>query len=295
MNKLRVYLFGTGQITADETSAAISLQPSAKLLLAFLLLHRQRSHHRDTLASLFWGDQPEHRARRCLSTALWRLRSVIGDSATAIHSARDEVRCSSSAWCWLDVAAFEDQAQRGLAQPASQLTPADAAALEQAVHLYRGDLLEGHFDDWVLRERERLLALYLRCLAQLMRYHQHRGEFDQSLLYGQRILAIDPLREEIHREVMRLYLQNQQRSLALQQGEMCRRILDQELGIEPMEETQLLYQHIIAVDHLPPQPAAPAPPAQLQHALQQLNVALHMLDNARQQLQQAVAMTGHEG
>ncbi len=294
--KLHVYLFGNGRVMHDPSGPDLALRPTAKQILAFLLLHRNHGHHRDMLAELFWGDQEETRARRCLSTTLWRLRSVLhptnsSEKDALIITDRDEIRINCKSNYWLDTAEFEEKAACGLAHMPADMQTHHATLLEQAVQLYSGDLLEGCYEDWALRERDRLLTLYLRCLAHLLQYYQHHACIEQSLAYGHKILAIDPLREEVHRAIMRLYLDHGQRNLAIQQYETCRAIIARELGIEPMEETQMLYERIVMPSQCQPQTPQPSTIArnkQIQHALHQLNIALHMVDDAREQIQRAL-------
>jgi len=77
MGTLRIRLLGIVQISHDGLSEQIKILHQIKGLLAYLLLFRHRFHTREVLADLFWGDQSEDRARKCLSTALWRLRKVL--------------------------------------------------------------------------------------------------------------------------------------------------------------------------------------------------------------------------
>lgn len=65
-----------------------------------------------------------------------------------------------------------------------------------------------------------------------------------ALEFAMRLLALDPWREEAHRQMMRLLARSGQRSAALAQYETCRRLLAQELGVEPSPETTALYERI---------------------------------------------------
>lgn len=293
---LRIALFGSVRITLDDHQPGEKVTRTAQTLLAYLLLQRQRSHSRDVLASLLWGDRDEAHAHSCLNTALWRLRGLleppgIPRGTYLATTAAGEVGFNPHSRYWLDVAMFEAQVSRVLALPIATVPAADFAALRGALDLYVGDLLDGLYADWVLRERERLRCLYLSGLAYLMDYYQLHAAYAESLVCGQQILRHDPLREEIHRAVMRLYLQTGQRALAIRQYEQCRDTLAAELGILPMEETEALYAGIV----LPATPAeaqplpAATPPA-LQQTLPQLMLAIHACDQAREQLRLALGV-----
>jgi DNA-binding SARP family transcriptional activator len=253
--QIRIRLLGRVQIV-HEDGKPVHLPPIVENLFAYIILTQYRNQfsqglRRELLANLFWEDQPERNARRCLSTALWRLRREFQLSPTTsnlefITTTSDKVSLNIDFDHWLDIDQFEQLAIHGLSKPLELMTPGQATSLETAIQLYTGDLLEDCYEDWAIQERERLHLLYLRCLARLMRYFRHHGRYEECVKCGKQILQTDPLREQIHRELMLLYLENNQRQLAIHQYEMCRQILKRELGIEPMNETQLLYAQLIA-------------------------------------------------
>ena len=120
-----------------------------------------------------------------------------------------------------------------------------AQRLQQAVELYRGDFLAQFvqsgseaFEEWALIQRERLHREALDALYALAEHHDRRSEYDQARHYAVRQLELDPWREEAHRQLMRALALSGQRSAALAQYETCRRVLAEELGAEPSQETQ---------------------------------------------------------
>lgn len=244
MAVLRIRLFGTVRVSHDGGSSDAPLSHREQSLLAWLLLNRRKAHSREALAAQFWCDQRESQARSCLSTAIWRLRQVLEPKGTrrgtylVTEPAAVGFNCASEHW--LDVAAFEDGVRHLPMQAAAGGQSDCWSRAEAAITHYTGDLLEGFYDDWALRERERLRLLYLDSLGSLLRHHSDTGALEEALRCGQQILAIDPLREEIHREVIRLHVRSGHRALALRQYECCRRTLDEELGVEPMQETRAL-------------------------------------------------------
>jgi DNA-binding SARP family transcriptional activator len=82
-------------------------------------------------------------------------------------------------------------------------------------------------------------------LYYLLNFYQYHKEYSKAIRWGQRILLADPLREDVHRDLMRLFVQNGQRALAVRQYQRCQQILEAELSIEPMPETQLVYERIV--------------------------------------------------
>jgi DNA-binding SARP family transcriptional activator len=296
MGALRISLFGTVRVAHDGSRSDVAVARAVQALLAYLLLHRHRGHPREVLTGLFWPDHSDERARGCLSTALWRLRRVLEPTGVTpgtylLTSPAGEVRFNCANEFWLDVGAFEDGVGRALARPLEAMDADDARALGEAVQLYSGELLDGFYDDWALRERERLRLRYLDGLVRLMRYHGRHDAYEEALARGQDVLRHDPLREEIHREVMRLHAKAGQRARAARQYESLREILGAELGIAPMPETQALYEQLVQPASLRRSTASQAPePGGLPQALRQLRVALQDLDRAREQLQRAIRL-----
>ena len=249
MGTLRIWLFGALRLDHEDFPVDPAAVHPVQGLLAYLLLNRERVHSREALAGIFWGGRSDDKARRCLNTAVWRLRSALEPEGVArgaylISTAAGELGFNCASDHWLDVAVFEERVRQTLACPADQIQTPDIEGLRENMQLCNAELLEGFYDDWVLRERERLRLLYLRCLRQLMQVYRQQGAFEESLACAQQILACDPLREDVHREAMRLYCDLGQRALAVRQYQRCREILADELGILPMEETQALYARI---------------------------------------------------
>lgn len=296
MTMLRIHLFGNAQITVDHHP--VCLQPTAQNLLAFLVLYRrqhfaQSGYRRDMLIDQLWHDHDEKQARRCLSTTLWRLRQ--GLELEANHrgafisaSASGEIAFNFGSAHWIDAIAFEVNVVSVTAVPIEEMDEAQAQLLEEARQLYRGELLEGNYSDWVIHERERLNLLYLKCLTRLMHYYERVGRYEESLSCGQAILTVDPLREQVHRHLMRTYARSGQRALAAQQYKTCEKVLAEELGILPMVETQVLYAQVCTTAVSPDTPPAPPlpEPGSLQQAMQQLKAAMQDLDRLQSQLQQ---------
>lgn len=295
MKALHIQLFGEINRVA-RNNEAVTLQPTVFTFLAYLLLNRKRYHCREVLSELFWGEREEGQARRCLSTTLWRLRQELEPKGTprgtyilTTHSGDIGFNVQTNGY-WLDVAAFEEKVELGFRCQPSDMTQFEVTQLEEAVRLYTGDLLEGVYHDWVLHHRERLRIHYLKCLSRLMQYYSQVGNCEQGLNYGRKILALDPMREEVHREMMRLYDRNGERSQAIQQYKYCSQVLAKELLTEPAPETQAVYKQLLMA-HVPlagnPTIVHATQPIDLQQALQQLDYALLNLEEMRGQLHRA--------
>ena len=293
MSILQVILFGSVRVTHNNWLTEVKLTREVQALLAYLLLYRHRTHPREVLAGVFWGERSQDRARGSLNTTLWRMRKLLepdgvppGTYLIGNHSA--EVGFNRDSQYWLDVEDFEKVINHVLAYPFQSVDESDVHDLEEILRLYKGELLEGFYEDWTLRERERLRGLYLKSLIYLQRYCRFHKLYEKGIVYGLKILELDPLREDIHREMMKLYLENGQRSLAARQYEICRTRLSEELGILPMRETQALYAQIFLESHEDSLPLVSGEPAFFKEAMEQLHEAAKTIDHAQEQIQKTL-------
>lgn len=254
---LTLKLLGKPQVSLDGTPVTGFISVKAQALLYYLAVSR-RPHARESLAGLLWGDMTEARASKNLRNALSNLRGLVGEQ---LSITRAEVTFNRAAAHWLDVDRFASALTGDLARK-------DLEILHNAAELYAGDFLEGvHcgeallFEEWMLGQRALLKGLAVQALHTLVVKHLEREEYAAGIDYAHRLLTLEPWREETHRHVMILFARSRQRSAALAQYETCRRVLADELGVEPMAETTALYQRLKTADappphNLPPQPTA---------------------------------------
>lgn len=249
MERLRISLFGGVSIRHGESEVQVCLARRVQVLLAYLLLKRHRVHPREEVMEALWPDVNADQARGRLNTALWRLRQGLEPGGVPRGTYLLTSRLGEVGFNWtngyvLDTQIFEDAVQCALATSPERLNSKGAEDLDAALELYQGDLLPGNYEDWIIRERERLRSLYIDGLFLCLSYCKKQEQYMRALQCAQRILDLDQLREEVHREMMRLYLRNGQRARAVRQYQICRQALRTELGIDPMEETEALYSEI---------------------------------------------------
>lgn len=299
-------------------SPGVGLQGRAGALLAFLALEQGRFFTRHELIEILWTDQPEPPGVGTFNTTLWRLRRALQQPPLlrkdlVRSDSRGSVGVPADAQLQLDVADFVHLVVPALAKPLDALDAGDVSQLRRGVALYRDDMLVGFTDDWALRQRELHRRHFLNAMARLMHLAILQPDLPLAIVHAQGILDRDPLREDIHRELMRLFLLSGQRALALRQYEQCRDALRRELAIQPMRETVAVYQQIAegAIGHgadgaVPDAPAAPAAarpahapaavpaawPAGVANALDLLCNARHHLALADADLQLCLPLVG---
>ena len=251
MSTLRIRLFGKFQ--AELEGRALNNLDAFKVqeLFCYLLLNRDRPHHRESLSGLLWGDSETSQSKKYLRQALWQLQLALNSGAEKQHTGPldvnpDWVSIVPSLDFWLDVQAFDETTARVRGIPGQALEASQVQALKEAVRLYRGDLLEGCYQEWCLYERERLQNAYLDMLDKLMAYAEVHSEYEDGVEYGARILRYDRARERTHWQLMRLYYLAGDRAGALRQYERCAAALEQELGVKPSRRTLALYEQIRA-------------------------------------------------
>ena len=250
--QLTLRLLGAPTLLTGDNPVALS--PGASLLCAYLALSPKEGRSRDVVAAQLYGDCPAPTARRRLNTALWRLRTevrvVTGIDIVAADAGR-RVALSPTIEFALDARVFEQLVEPVLAAPVSELTPAKASALEAAVSMHRGELVEACDDAWILAERTRIENLYLTALDYLLQHYGARAEVGAIAKYGDMALALEPLREDIHRHLMTSYSAAGRDDLVERQFEQCRKVLLDELGADPMPETIALYSRLRRGDGTP--------------------------------------------
>lgn len=291
MPRLILHFFGSPRMEVDGAAVEVDTR-KATALLAYLAVSGA-AHQRDTLAVLLWPDYDQTSARAALRRTLSTLNRALersSEDGQILDITRESIGLSAQADYWLDVAEFRQQltSLSTHGHPANTLCPLCLSALEAAAGLYSGPFMAGfnlrdstNFEEWQFFQEETLRRELSGVFEQLVSGLGASGRLDEAIGFARRWLALDPLIEEPHRQLMLLYARTDGRNAALRQYRECVRILDQELGVAPLEETTRLYQTILNREPLPelsgrfhfvpntaphpgipsePAPAAPPPP-----------------------------------
>jgi predicted ATPase/DNA-binding SARP family transcriptional activator len=205
-------------------------------LLTYLAYQHGRGSgvaQRDVLIDVLWPDCDPSAGRSRLSVALSSLRRQLEPpdrpAGCVLLADRASIRLNPAA-VTTDVAEFEAalRSARCLQESAGQ-----TQSLIDAVDLYRGPLLPEYHEDWVLAEREILAEQYFQALCRLIALLEAAGDRRLAIEYARRGLAADPLREEIHLELMRLLAAAGQPGAALRHYRELQQFLQRELGSRP--------------------------------------------------------------
>ena len=253
MSRLELYFLGSPRVCIDAVTVQIERR-KVMALLAYLAV-TGRPHTRDELAELLYGQQDVGRARGNLRQTLSLLRQAIG--AERLGADRLNVWLPDSDTVWHDVDEYVRLAESGRQSDSRGDLAAASGHLAAAVDLYRGGFLAGFylsdstaFEDWQLRQQERLRGQQAAALQRLVEIHEVWARYDQAIDYGRQWLNLDVLQEPVHRQLMHLFALAGQHQEALRQYERCRSVLERELGVSPDDETERLREQI----------ASPRPP-----------------------------------
>ena len=286
-DKLALTLLGQADVRLAGKPVSGFYSGKAQALLFYLAVTGQ-THTRPALAGLLWADLPDSDALTNLRQVLSNLRKLVGPY---LAITRQMVTIKQDSDYWLDVAVFLAGVD-GSSKPSPQPSPSGrggdrseakgggegmsskVARLRRAVDLYQGDFLAGFyvrdaplFEEWQLVQRAHLRELALNALQKLAKQFAQQRDYENGIAYSRRLLALEPWHEPAHRQLMHFYAQTGQQAAALRQYDLCRQMLEDELGVAPNAETTALYEQIrdkkIGPADLPPfliEKAEPAEP-----------------------------------
>lgn len=256
--RLELYLLGSPRV--ERAGAPVEADTRKAIALLAYLAVTGENQSREGLAALFWPDADESRAHAALRRTLSVLNKALGGSglnidreSVSLERGTAHAPSGDGLPVWVDVDQFHARLAGCLTHghPASEVCPACLPPLTEAAALYRGDFLSGFtlrdspgFDDWQFFQAETLRRELAGALERLVRCHTARRADDAAITHARRWLALDPLHEPAHRQLMLLYAQSGQHAAALRQYRECVRVLEEELGVPPLEETTRLYESL---------------------------------------------------
>jgi predicted ATPase/DNA-binding SARP family transcriptional activator len=238
---LDITTFGGLRVAIDHEPLGSLRSRSAEALLVYLVC-QGRPLPREWLAEFFWPERPSEVSQGNLRVALHRLQKRLAPYLTVT---RQTVGLREENLPYLDSADFE----RLLA----------GKQLAEALNLYRGDFLEGFylenspaFETWVASERERLRDMAVAAYQEFISKHVARGQGDTAIRLARRLLQLEPFHEPTQRVLLRLLAQMGRRQAALEHFESYRKLLGDELGLEPESATLALLEEIRSGEGLEP-------------------------------------------
>ncbi len=257
----RFRILGPLEFRSGETWSGIGA-PKWRALLAVLLLNHGQVVSTDRLTDELWGDEPPANPANLIATYVHRLRGLIGDPDGRVLVTRApgyQVVVSPDE---LDTARFARLVTAGRKALAGGEAARAVELLTEALDLYRGPpLADVPFSELVATEADRLeesrvVALGLRIEAEI-----ECGDAGGVVGELLRLTADHPLREELWALLMRALRTAGRQAEALEAYERARKVIGDELGVDPGPSLRLLHQEILEADARPaPRPSSPPGP-----------------------------------
>jgi len=259
MARLELSFLGPFEVTLDGEPVTGFVTDKVRALLTYLAVEGHQPHRREALAGLLWSDYADSDALASMRQSIHKLRQALGEGKQTdlppfLLVTPQTVQLDSDTYR-LDVEEFSALVDACHSHRHRKIEYCSTchARFRRAAPMYRGDFLAGFllqdsqaFDEWLVLKRERLRRQALDVFQSMAMYHESRDEYDEARQYVYRQLEMEPWREEAHRLAMKLLAIDGQRSAAIAQYETCRRVLNDEFGIEPEAQTTALYENIKA-------------------------------------------------
>lgn len=239
---LKVQLLAGFRIFLDKEDISSLFSERVRLLLAYVLLNPESPISRKQIAYTFWPDSVESQARTNLRNLLHHLRKSLGEASNYLEVDILNIQVKNIASINLDVWAFNESIS---AAETSHDAQTRISYLQQAVSQYRGELLPGHYEGWLLKEREWLHQSFINVLLKLGTLLEDNQQYQEAIQVIDRLIQVDPLNEPAYQHSMRLHALSNDRIGALKVFHTCSTVLMQELNVEPSQETQSYYKQIL--------------------------------------------------
>ncbi len=244
---LHVALLGEQAITDSATGTVLTRSPRSVALVAFLVAHAGLPQPRQHIAELFWPDSTDAQALTNLRRELHHLRHVLGNDGSLVVTSKD--------LCWrdtdtsrVDMRTFDLERRAAIAAAAVGDTDEVLAHATAALAEYRGELLPGMYDDWLVEIRA---DLERHCVYLCDLLSAARGDLTGAIDAARRRIALRPLEEVGYRTLMELQAELGDRAGAVSTYHHCASILERELGITPDQATTAVVSRLLAGQRAP--------------------------------------------
>jgi len=237
---------GVFAIRRNGRRVHLSIRGKTLTVLLFLATSANKNLRKESLINEIWLDQDPVKSRPAFATAIWRIKNVLAKFPDfSIISDGDLIKLSTTNNVFIDIMSLESAlADISKFECGENFSKTNLEFFNKLVVSCSGKFLEGQNAHWALAKREFYASIYIRLLSCLMRHYAEQCYFEQALFFGRKILIMDPLREVTQREVMQLYVLNGERAKALKQFSNLACLLNDELGIMPLQETTDLFNTI---------------------------------------------------
>jgi DNA-binding SARP family transcriptional activator/tetratricopeptide (TPR) repeat protein len=242
---LHVSLLGEQAITDGRGGSVRARSSRAVVLIAFLVVHAGSPQPRQRIAGLFWPESTDGQALTNLRRELHHLRQVLGDDPSLVVTSKD-LCWRDTKTCQVDVRVFDMERKAALAAAAAGDDGGVLRHATAAIAAYRGELLPGVYEDWLLEARSELERQCVDVCDVLCAARARTGDLAGAVAVARRRVQLQPLEEVGYRTLMELQADLGDRSGAVSTYHHCASVLERELGVAPDPATRKVFQRLMA-------------------------------------------------
>ncbi|HEV2915645.1 MAG TPA: BTAD domain-containing putative transcriptional regulator [Pyrinomonadaceae bacterium] len=253
MTDLTINVLGPVEILRDPLrplAADAWTTKRARDILCFIATRRHRRASKDTITDTFWGEADFEVVEKNFHPTVSHIRKALNSNQPLKQKFllyRDGDYLLNPEFSYrIDTEEFDRLVADGEAARRAREFERCIQIYEQAIALYRGEFMQGSYEDWVEEQRSYYSEQHLRMLEALAAVAQKMQEWPRSLDLAQRILQTDPFREDIHCMMMRAHAALGNRVAVKEQYENLKRLLRKELGVDPAADTQKIFRELVS-------------------------------------------------
>ncbi len=239
--RIEIHAFGRTEVIVKDHVLSISdwkTQMSRDLF--FLFLAHPEGLTKEEVGDIMWPELTSPELKLRFKNAIYRMRHAIG--AEVVRFQDNYYQFNRSIDYEYDVQNFLNALN---AAREEKIINEHIDAHKIAANLYRGPYLADMDYYWILPERQRFQEMAIRNLLDLSQLLIEKQQYDEALSYCRKALIEDPSNENLHRLCMEVYSHIGDKSAITRQYNQCKKILREEIGVTPSEETNLLYMALI--------------------------------------------------
>ncbi|MDF2986189.1 MAG: hypothetical protein K0R50_1699 [Eubacterium sp.] len=229
-NGLKIY-------TTGEEDREIKLRsPKTEELFAFIVY--KRNTNREEIVDTLWEGFDFDKALKNINSNMYYIRKALSvyELEDCIKTGKKEISIEKGR-ITCDLFEFER-----LIKESKKNGIKDAGICEKAIELYSGGFLNGRGYEWALEKARNLEKDYMELLEEAARFYVESEQPQRALSKLYKILEADPLREDVHYQIILLYMGLEKKSEARQQYLALEKLLKEELGIKPKAKIRKLFQ-----------------------------------------------------
>ncbi|OGO14510.1 MAG: hypothetical protein A2Z02_03955 [Chloroflexi bacterium RBG_16_48_7] len=253
VSSLRAHCLGNFELVLNWKKCDRWQSLKAKLLIKYLVSHKNRPVPREALIEILWPECDPESGNNNLKSTVYALRQMFGKLDPAATQNTPVVLYSDGAYhidpaiqLWVDSEEFESYWLAGRRLEKNKQLSEAIRYYQFAEELYRGDFLEDEmYTEWTLLKREALKDTYLAILIKLIGFSFDEQDYENCIVYCQKILSKDPCHEEAYSWLMRCYDRLGQSRRAQQWFDIYENTIRKELDASPSQKIRTLYKQIV--------------------------------------------------